>query len=317
MGGEDVGHFVERRDEPEDLAVEFGAFTKRVDGGIAGGHGGLDEDAAIDGEAGILGYVSIGADAYGHDHEGGFQDLAIGEFDAFDAGGAEDGFGVRAGQDFDAACFKVLLEEETGCGVELAFHEGGHKVDDGNVHAAFGEACGSFETEEAAADDDGFAARLGGEDHGLHVVEIAVGENAGQGVAGNRNDHRHRAGRDDELVVVRGDPVLGGNGAGVAVNLRDLGTFVERHAVLDVPAVAVDDDVVEGFLTREKWRQHDAVVVDARFGVENRYVVGAGVLVEQTFEGATRRHAVADDDELLLAGRADHSAATAGDLWRS
>ena len=45
------------------------------------------------------------------------------------------------------------------------------------------------------------AARLRGQQHGLDVVEIAIGEDARQIVAGHRNDERHRAGGDDQLVV--------------------------------------------------------------------------------------------------------------------
>ena len=58
-----------------------------------------------------------------------------------------------------------------------------------------------FEAEQAAADDDRLGARLRGEQHGVDVVEVAVGEHAGQVVARHRNDERHRAGGDDQLVV--------------------------------------------------------------------------------------------------------------------
>ena len=73
--------------------------------------------------------------------------------------------------------------------------------------------------------------------------------------------------------------------------------------MLHVPAVAMDDDFLERLLARENRRQHDAVVVDARLGVEDRHVVGVGRRLEQLFQGAARRHAVADDDQALLASR--------------
>ena len=52
-----------------------------------------------------------------------------------------------------------------------------------------------------------FAARLGREQHGVDVVEIAIGQDAGQVVAGHRNDEGHRAGRDHQLVVGLDDAV--------------------------------------------------------------------------------------------------------------
>ena len=77
----------------------------------------------------------------------------------------------------------------------------GIRCSDGDVHAAALEAGRGLEAEQAAADDHRLAARLGGEQHRLHVVEIAVGEHAGKVVPGNRNDDGVRAGGDDELVV--------------------------------------------------------------------------------------------------------------------
>ncbi len=66
----------------------------------------------------------------------------------------------------------------------------------GDVHAALRKAGGGFEAEQAAADDDCLRARLRGKQHGLHVVEVAIGEDAGQVLAGHRNDEGHRAGGD-------------------------------------------------------------------------------------------------------------------------
>ena len=120
------------------------------------------------------------------------------------------------------------------------------------------------------------------------------------------------AGGDDQLVVGNGDRrlqrglagarrhELGGDGARRAVDRRDLGALVERDAVLDVPAVAMDHDLLERLLARQHRRQHDAVVVHPRLGVEDRHVVGVGRGLEQPLEGAAGRHAVADDDESLL-----------------
>ena len=56
--------------------------------------------------------------------------------------------------------------------------------------------------EQTAADDDGAAARLGREHHGLHVVEIAVAEHTRQRVAGHGNDDRQRA-RGDQVACRR------------------------------------------------------------------------------------------------------------------
>ena len=71
----------------------------------------------------------------------------------------------------------------------------------GHVHAARLEAGRGFEAEQAAADDHRLGARLRGQQHGVDVVEVAIGEHAGQVVAGHRQDEGHRAGGDHQLVV--------------------------------------------------------------------------------------------------------------------
>jgi len=45
-----------------------------------------------------------------------------------------------------------------------------------DVHLARLEASRRLEAEQSAADDDRLGPRLCGEHHGVHVVEIAVGE---------------------------------------------------------------------------------------------------------------------------------------------
>ena len=69
--------------------------------------------------------------------------------------------------------------------------------------------------------------------------------------------------------------------------------------MLDVPTVAVDDDLLVVLLAGEQRGQHDAVVVDPRLGVEDRDLVAARRRFEQMLEHPSGRHAVADDDEFL------------------
>ncbi len=184
----------------------------------------------------------------------------------------------------------------------------------GHVHAAQRKAGGGFQTQQAAADDDRLFARLRGEQHGVHIVEVAIGDDAGQVLAGNRDDEGNRAGGDHQLVIAFRHAVVGGDGAGVAVDADDAVALVEGHVVFDIPAVAMDDDVLEGLLARENRREHDAVIVDARLGVEDRDVVEAGGLFEEMLQHAAGGHAVADDDEFL--GHEAYSAASTK-RWRS
>ena len=84
---------------------------------------------------------------------------------------------------------------------ELTLHKGRHQVQDGHVHVARIEPGRGLEAKQATADHHRLRARLRGYEHGIDVVEVAVGENAGKVVARHRQDQRHRAGSDNKLVV--------------------------------------------------------------------------------------------------------------------
>ena len=172
-------------------------------------------------------------------------------------------------------CFERALQQIAGGRIELALHQRRHQMQHGDVHVPRVEPGRRLEAEQAAADDDRLGARLRGEQHRIDVVEIAIGQDARQIVARHRQDERHRARGDDQLVVGRGDAAIGRHGLRGAVDRDDLVALVERDAVLDVPAVAVDDDLLVVLLARQHRRQHDAVVIDARLGVEDRDLVAA------------------------------------------
>ena len=183
------------------MAADLGAFAEREDVGIGGVHAVVDDDAAVDLQPGILGEADVRPDADRHHHQRGRDDRAVGELDALDLAVADDRLGVGLGDYLDAARLDCLLQQVAGGRIELALHQRRHDVQHGHVHAAFLQAGGGLQAEQAAADDDGLCARLGGEQHGVDVVEIAVGEHARQILAGHRNDERHRAGGDDQPVV--------------------------------------------------------------------------------------------------------------------
>ena len=219
--------------------------------------------------------------------------------------------GCGLGDDLDAASLDRALQEMAGSRIELPLHQRRHQMQHGDVHAALFEPGRSFEAEQSAADHHGLGARLRGKQHRLHVVEIAIGQDARKVVAGNRQNERRRAGRDDQFVVGGSYATIGRHGLRSAVDRDDLVALVERDAVLDVPAVAVDDDLLVALFAGKNRRQHDAVIIDARLGVEDRDFVAPRSRFEQMLEHSARRHSVSDDDEFFSHVRAppDHSAA--------
>lgn len=76
-----------------------------------------------------------------------------------------------------------------------------HQVDDGDIGAARGHARRRLKPQKAAADDHRILAGDPGRDHRIRIVQIAIGDDAGQIPAGHRDDKGGRAGGDDQRVI--------------------------------------------------------------------------------------------------------------------
>jgi hypothetical protein len=288
------------------------AFAHRVDARV--GHGlqrVADHDALVHMQAHALGQRRVGADAHGHHHQVGRQLGAVLEADRLHAAVvvAHQFLRLRADQELHAALFQRSLQQLARHVVELAFHEPGRHVHHAHRHAALHQAVGRFQPEQAAADDHGVLVFGGRVDHGLGVGDVAVGEHAGQVLAGNWQHEGVGAGGHDEPVVGRLDhaalAVAGAHDALDAVHLGHGLARVQRDAMLGVPGPVVEHDLVQRLLAREHWREQDAVVVRVRLAAEDRDVVEVRGDLEQLFERAHTGHAVADHHQLGFFHRCD------------
>ncbi len=199
------------------------------------------------------------------------------QLDAGDSVCAEDGLGIGAGVDVDAARLDGLLEQIAGAGIELALHQGRHQMHDRNLHALEREARRRFEAEQPAADDHGTGrpcrrphACVSTSSRSRKVTTpLQIG-------AGNRNDEGLRAGGDDQLVIGDAFRPPPSRRSCAARSMATTGSPErKRDAMLRVPGVIVDDDVLKGLFARQHRRKHDAIVIDARLGAEHRDVQSA------------------------------------------
>ena len=114
----------------------------------------VDDDAAIDGDAGLLRKRDIGPDAGGEDHRLGLDPPSVGEFDALDAGRAVDARGVGIEQHLDALALDQRFQKRGRRRVELALHQAVHQMQQRHRRAGLGEAIGRLQPEQPAADHD-------------------------------------------------------------------------------------------------------------------------------------------------------------------
>ncbi len=275
------------------------AFADRENGGVARHHMIVDLDPAPDREARVAGEGDRGSDADRHHDEAGGDQRPVLELHPLYLGVADDLGGVGAGQDRLAARFERIFEQPARGFVELAFHQGRHQVDDGDFHAAKRKPVCRLEPEQPAADHHRVAAGIGRGEHRVDIVHVAKGDDAGQILAGDGDDEGIGAGRDQQPVIAFAGPAARRHRLGGAVDRDHRVARDQRDAVRRIPVGIVDHDVVEAFFAREHGGEHDAVIVDARFGAENRHAVARRIAREQFLDRAAAGHAVADHHEML------------------
>ena len=249
-------------------------------------------------DPGVAGKADFRADTDSHADEIGRQAGIVFQKHAFHMVGPEDGSRRSLGEDLDTALLKVTLQKVAGSLIELTLHQVPHQVQHGHVHAAHGKARGCFQTQQATADHHGLATLFGSRDHGVGVVQVAVSHNAGQILAIHRNDEGGRAGGDDELVI-RHRAVCAGNGFGFAINLDHRFAETGDDAIGRIEIAIMGDDFLVGLLAGQDRRQHEAIVVSACLGVEQRDLEGLRIKFDQMFDQAAGCHTGTDDDEFF------------------
>ncbi len=311
--GADLGLLEQRRHQAVGDAAVRGAFADRVDAWVVGLQGVVDQDAAVAGQAGAFGQLGVGADAGGHHHQVGGDLLAVLEADRHHAPllVADQGLGLSPQAEAQPALLQRLAQQFAGGAVELALQQPVAEVHHGDVHAALLEAVGRLQAQQAAADDHRVAVLRGRLDHRVGVGDVAVADHALQVLAGHRQDEGHRAGGDQQAVVLGLGAVIGHDLALDAVDRRHRLAQVQRDAVVLVPVERVEDDLVERLLAGQHGGEQDAVVVGMGLGAEHGDVVQVRRDLQQLFQGAHAGHAVADHHQLHLL-HAERSMGNAG-----
>ena len=313
MVGADLGLLEQRRHQAVGDAAVAGALADRVHARVVGLQRVVDHDAAVAVDAGGLGQGGVRADAGGHHHQVGRDLLAVGEAHRRHPaiGVADDLGGGGVEPERQAALGQRLFQQRAGDRVELALQQPAGQVHDGHLHAAQLQAVGRLQAEQPAADHHRMLLLPGGVDHRLRIVDVAVADDAFQVLARDRQDERHRAGGQQQPVVLRLGSVGGDHPAAHAVDRGDFLAQVQGDAVVGVPGQRVEHDLVEGLFARQHRREQDPVVVGVRLGAEHGDLVHVRLQLEQLLEGADAGHAVAHHHQSWLLHRSSRLGAPA------
>ena len=294
--GADLGLLEQWRHQAVSDAAMAGAFADGVNARVVGLQGVVDENAAIAGDARLLGKLGIGPNTGSHHHQICRDDLAVLELHRAHPAIASivQGIGLFAQAKMQAACFKSILQQLAADRVELAIQQPFADMHHGHMHAAQHQAIGCLQPQQSAADDHRVFMGFGGIDHRLGIGNIAVADHTVQGVAGDRQDKGRRAGGNQQTVVLGFGTVFGDNPAPGPVDLHHLAVEQQLDVVVQVPVQIVEHYLLEGLFPGQNGREQDTVVVGVRFGAEDRNLVQLVAQFEQLFQGANPGHAVAD-----------------------
>ena len=133
------------------------------------------------------------------------------------------------------------------------------------------------------------------------VLQVAIGDHARQILSGHGDDEGGGP-RGDHQGVVRRAAAVRIHHAVLAVDADDRLAEPAIDLVGGIPGVVMGDDLLIGLFARQHRRQHQPIIVAARFRVEQGHVPGIGRGVEQLFQHPARGHSGADDDKFLLHG---------------
>ncbi|MNM73029.1 hypothetical protein D3C81_847450 [compost metagenome] len=294
--GADFGLFEQRRHQTIGDTAVAGTLADGIDPWVVGLHCVVDQNPAAARNAGFLRQFGIGANAGGHHHQVGGDDVAVLELHRTDPAvtSVVQGLGLLAQAKVQAARFQRGLQQLAAGLVQLPLQQPLADMHHGDVHAPQHQAVGGLQAEQAAADHHGVPVGFRGVDHGLGVGDVAVADHALKGVAGNGQDEGRRAGGDQQAIVFGFAAVFGNDPALDPVDLHHLAVEQQLDVVFQVPVQVVEHDFFEGLFARQHRRQQDAVVVGVRFGTEDRDVVQLRAQFEQLFQGPDPGHAVAD-----------------------
>ncbi len=226
-------------------------LADRVDLRIKGLHGIVDHYATLTINARLLGQFNIGADTHSHYHQVGFDLGTVSELHTSDAFIPKDHFRLRLHQKLQTFLLKGLLQQIGRRLVELALHENIHQMHHSDIHATLHQAVGRLQAKQAATNHYRFFAGGSGFQHGLYVFNIAETNDAAQISTRYRNDERAGTSGDQQTIIGNRLARFALHLTPDPVNLHYRVAGVQGDAVLGVPLMAIEDDIVDCLLASQ------------------------------------------------------------------
>ena len=250
LAGDQVGQdsclFEQRCHGAVGCAPVFNALSHSIDGGVGQRLQVIvDDDAAATMDAGSLGQPDIRTNPGRHDQQITIQHGAVSKQQAGDALLAENGGGQGGEAELHPLLFKIMTEHVAGSPIQLHVHQRRLVVHNGHIHTEAHQPFGRLQSEQAAAKNGSSLILSGRFDQRLAILDIAKGDDALLVDARNRDHEGVGARGDNQRVVCRLAAILGNHLFMAALNLCDPFAQVQGDAMLLVPPLTVQNDILD------------------------------------------------------------------------
>src|SRR5438093_10642277 len=207
----------------------------------------------------------------------------------------------------DAHAFQCGPKQATCGSIQLHCHRVRHQFDDMNLKTAIQQPARRFESQQATTENYSFA-RARGMLHDLKRIikrtknKDAVEESAfGGGESFDGRNNWPRPSRKDQAVIMLLESAGCKNQVSAAIDRVNTNSRVERDAVLRIPLVRIQKDVIGFVRSGKNTRQEYSVVVSIRLISEHNNIEGfLAVAHDKFFDKARACHPITDHDQALL-----------------
>ena len=295
------GHLKQRRHQTVGIAAVRDTFADRINARVVGLQRVAHHNAALAMQAGDFRQLEIGTDSHRHHHQIGRNFLAALELQTrYPALARGDLCRLFLQNEFQALVLQRALQHDRRRAIELALHQPGHQMYDGDIHAAQLQSIGCLQAQQTSADDHRVAILFRGLDHRLGIGDVAVSNYPWQIGSRHRQDKRIGTGSEQQPVIGLRGAVFGDHLAPGAVDLHHFLAQVQANALRRVPGLVVEHDLLQGHLARKHRREQNAVVIGVRLRAKHGNVVEIGREFEQLLDGLHPRHAIAHHYQFQL-----------------
>ena len=170
----------------------------------------------------------------------------------------------------------------------------------GDTHTLLYQTIGRFKTQQSATNHHGMFVFFGCVQHLIHVVNITEAHDTFQVMARHGNNERIGTGCDQQAIIFFSCAIRRNHLSTNTIDLGNFLAFVQGNAIVHIPLLIIEHDLINGLVSSQYRREHNTVVVTIRFCAEHGNFISIGRDLEQFLDGTDTCHAISDNNQFFL-----------------